>query len=46
VAPRRTRRAKTRQIGVRVGPYANQAQADAAAEKIKALQLEASIIQL
>ncbi len=39
-------KAKTRQIRVRVGPYASQAQADAAAEKIKALELEASIIQL
>lgn len=39
-------KAKTRQIRVRVGPYATQAQADAAAEKIKALQLDASIIQL
>lgn len=39
-------KAKTRQIRVRVGPYASQAQADAAAEKIKALQLEASIIRL
>ncbi len=39
-------KAKTRQIRVRVGPYTSQAQADAAAEKIKALQLDASIIQL
>lgn len=39
-------KAKTRQIRVRVGPYASQTQADAAAEKIKALQLEASIIQM
>lgn len=39
-------KAKTRQIRVRVGPYGTQAQADAAAEKIKALQLDASIVQL
>ena len=39
-------KSKTRQIRVRVGPYASQPQADAAAEKIKALQLDASIIQL
>ena len=39
-------KAKTRQIRVRVGPYSSQAQADAAAQKIKALQLEASIVQL
>jgi cell division protein FtsN len=39
-------KAKTRQIRVRVGPYSSQTQADAAAEKIKALQLEASIVQL
>lgn len=39
-------KSKTRQIRVRVGPYASQAQADAATEKIKALQLDASIIQL
>ena len=39
-------KSKTRQIRVRVGPYASQAQANAAAEKIKALQLDASIIQL
>ena len=39
-------KAKTRQIRVRVGPYASQAQADAAAERIRALQLDASIIQM
>jgi hypothetical protein len=38
-------KAKTRQIRVRVGPFASQASADAAAEKIKALQLDAVIIQ-
>ncbi len=35
---------KGRQIRVRVGPLASQAAADAAAEKIRALQLDASII--
>lgn len=35
---------KGRQIRVRVGPFVSQAAADAAAEKIKALQLDASII--
>nr|WP_315488864.1 SPOR domain-containing protein [uncultured Rhodoferax sp.] len=39
-------KAKTRQIRVRVGPYSTPTQAEAAAEKIKALQLEASIVQL
>ncbi len=39
-------KAKTRQIRVRVGPYSSQAQADAAVEKIRALQLEASVVQL
>ncbi len=36
---------KGRQIRVRVGPYATQAEAQAAAEKIKALQLDAMIVQ-
>ena len=36
---------KGRQIRVRVGPFASQAAADAAAEKIKALQLDAAVIQ-
>ena len=39
-------KSKTRQIRVRVGPYSSQAQVDAAVQKIKALQLDASIIQL
>ena len=39
-------KSKTRQIRVRVGPFATQASAENAAEKIKALQLDASIIQL
>nr|WP_295786670.1 DUF2628 domain-containing protein [Rhodoferax sp.] len=39
-------KSKTRQIRVRVGPFATQQAAEAAAEKIKALQLDASIIQL
>ena len=39
-------KSKTRQIRVRVGPFATQASAETAAEKIKALQLDASIIQL
>jgi cell division septation protein DedD len=39
-------KSKTRQIRVRVGPFATQAAAEAAAEKIKALQLDAVIIQL
>ncbi len=39
-------KSKTRQIRVRVGPYGNQEQADAAVEKIKSLQLDAVIIQL
>lgn len=39
-------KSKTRQIRVRVGPYATQAQVDAASEKIKTLQLDASIVQL
>jgi cell division protein FtsN len=39
-------KSKTRQIRVRVGPFATQAAAEAAVEKIKALQLDAAIIQL
>lgn len=39
-------KAKTRQIRVRVGPFATQSQADAAVEKIKALQLDAVVVQL
>lgn len=39
-------KSKTRQIRVRVGPFSSQAQVDAAVQKIKALQLDASIVQL
>lgn len=39
-------KSKTRQIRVRVGPFATQAAAEAAVEKIKALQLDAAIVQL
>lgn len=39
-------KSKTRQIRVRVGPFATQAAAETAAEKIKALQLDAAIVQL
>lgn len=39
-------KSKTRQIRVRVGPYASQAQVDAAVQKIKALQLDTSVVQL
>ena len=36
---------KARQIRVRVGPFATEAQAEAAAEKIKAMKFDAGIIQ-
>lgn len=39
-------KSKTRQIRVRVGPFATAAQAEAAAQKIKSLQLDASMVQL
>ena len=39
-------KSKTRQIRVRVGPFSSQAQVDAAVQKIKALQLDASIVKL
>jgi len=39
-------KSKTRQIRVRVGPYETPAQVEAAAQKIKSLQLDASIVQL
>ena len=39
-------KSKTRQIRVRVGPFASQAQVDTAVQKIKALQLDASVVQL
>lgn len=39
-------KSKTRQIRVRVGPFATPAQAEAAAQKIKSLQLDASMVQL
>ena len=39
-------KSKTRQIRVRVGPFATAAQAEGAAQKIKSLQLDASMVQL